>query len=58
MDDDYNYIMFEFNMNYTIESVRNGYQEIKKKESENLSDELLAELGYSDADILNKHNIT
>lgn len=45
-------------MNYTIESVRNGYQEIKKKESENLSDELLAELGYSDADILNKHNIT
>lgn len=57
MDDDYNYIMFEFNMNYTVESVRHGYQEIKKKESENASDELLAELGYSDADILNKHDI-
>lgn len=57
MDDDYQYIMFEFNMNYTVESVRHGYQEMKKKESENVSDDLLAKLGYTDADILNKHSI-
>lgn len=56
-DDDYQYILFEFNMNYTPEGVRNGYHEIKKKEKENASDDLLMELGYTDSDILNKHDI-
>lgn len=53
MDNDWNYIVFEFNMNYTMESVRNGYLEAKKKEKESEVDiDLMRELGFSDADIL------
>lgn len=58
MDDTWNYIVFQFIMNYTEESIRHGYLEAKKKNADNADDELLAELGYSDEDILNKHDIT
>lgn len=57
MDDDWNYIVFQFIMNYTEESIRHGYLDAKNKRSQNASDELLAKLGYSDADILNKHDL-
>lgn len=53
MDDDYHYIVFEFNMNYTIESVRHGYLESKKQKKESeVDDDLMRKLGYSDSDIL------
>lgn len=45
-------------MNYTVDSIRNGYKETKKKNEENDNDDILAELGYSDEDILNKHDLT
>lgn len=54
MDDDYNYIIFEFQMNYTIESIRHGYIENRKKQNDRVKDELLKKLGYSDSDILNR----
>lgn len=53
MDDDYNYIIFEFQMNYTADSIRAGYYKIKKDKENKASDELLHQLGYSDQDILN-----
>lgn len=58
IDEDYTYILFEFNMNFTIDSIRSGYNENKKKQTENDNDDILAELGYSDEDILNKHDLT
>lgn len=54
MDSDYDYIMFEFNMNYSVDSVRSAYHEAKQKEAERASDDLLRKLGYSDSDILNR----
>lgn len=54
MDDDYNYIMFEFQMNYTVDSIRNGYIKVQKEKENKASDDLLHKLGYSDKDILNK----
>lgn len=54
MDDDYNYIIFEFQMNYTIDSVRHGYIENQKKQKERVQDDLLRKLGYSDSDILKR----
>lgn len=56
MDNDYNYIMFEFNMNYSIESVRNGYIKGKKAKSERVSDDILLRLGYTDKDLLNRRD--
>lgn len=53
MDDDYNYIMFEFQMNYTVDSIRNGYIKVQKEKENKASDDLLHKLGYSDKDILN-----
>lgn len=54
IDDDYNYIIFQFQMNYTADSFRKGYFEDMKEKESKASDELLRELGYSDSDILNK----
>lgn len=56
MDDDWNWIIHEFNMNYTDESIRNGYQEEKKKEAQKVDNDLMRELGYTDEDILNKRD--
>ena len=54
MDEDYQYIMFEFNMNYTVEGVRHGYLKHKEEKNKIPTDELMAELGYSDEDVLNR----
>lgn len=56
MDRDYNYIMYEFNMNYSLESLRRGYLKAKKEEKERVSDDVLRSLGYSDSDILKRND--
>lgn len=50
IDDDLNYILFEFIMNFTTESVRSVYWE--NKNNKPVSDDILRELGYDDDDIL------
>lgn len=57
MDDDYDFIIYEFMMNYSVESIRNGYWERKKKESQKVDNDLLLELGYNDDDLLNKREL-
>lgn len=52
MDDDWNFIIYEFQMNYTADSIRHGYYEQKKQKEQKASDDLLRKLGYSDTDIL------
>ncbi len=56
MDRDYNYIMYEFNMNYSLESLRRGYLKSQKEEKERVSDDVLRSLGYSDSDILKRND--
>ncbi len=56
MDRDYNYIMYEFNMNYSLESLRRGYLKAQKEEKERVSDDVLRSLGYSDSDILKRND--
>lgn len=46
-DCDFNYIIFEYMMNYSVDSLRMSYHQAKKKEKERPSDDLLLELGYS-----------
>lgn len=50
-DWDYNYIVFEYFMNYSLESLRTSYHKAKKQEQERVSDDLLLELGYSMDDV-------
>lgn len=50
-DCDFNYIVFEYLMNYSVDSLRMSYHQAKKKEKERASDDLLLELGYSVEDI-------
>lgn len=50
IDDDFNYIVFEFCMNFSLESVRSAYFENKKNKP--VSENILRELGYDDDDIL------
>lgn len=54
IDDDYNYILWEYHMNFSLESLRNGYQELKEKKNSQVTDDILLELGYGDSDILNR----
>lgn len=54
IDDDYNYIINEINMNYTSESLRKYYQKKKEEEKKVVSNEDLLLLGYTEQDILNK----
>lgn len=53
IDDDLNYILFEFNMNYTVDSVRSVYHENRNN---TVSDDILRELGYDDEDIMRCHD--
>lgn len=53
-DCDYNHIVFEYMMNYSVDSLRMSYHEAKKKEKERISDDLLLELGYSFEDVLRR----
>lgn len=43
MDADWNYIINEFNMNFTVDSFRSAYQKLK---SEKVDADVLEELGY------------
>ena len=51
-DENYNFLLYDFAMNYSLDSLRTGYQEWKKKEQAQIDDDLLRELGYSEEDIL------
>lgn len=51
-DDEWLHIIYEFAMNYSVDSLRKGYFENQKAEKEKASNELLRNLGYSESDIL------
>lgn len=53
-DDDWEFIVFEFNMNYSVDSMRSAYQEAIKKEKSHVDDDLLISLGYTDKDLLER----
>lgn len=53
-DYDYNHLVFEFIMNYSVDSLRHAYHEGKKKDRERVSDDLLLELGYSVDDVMRR----
>ena len=50
-DTDWAYIIYEFAMNYSIESLRSGYQAQKEKEKQSVDNDLLRQLGYSEDSI-------
>lgn len=52
-DEDWNYIVFEFSMNFTVDSVRSAYWKSKEEQNKFVDKEMLRELGYNDEDILN-----
>lgn len=52
IDDDWHYIVYEFNMNYTEDMLREGYHEMKQKAEQIPDDDILRELGYTDEDLL------
>lgn len=52
MDDDWQNIIFEIQMNITRESFAKFYHDEKKKKASQVSDDVMRKLGYSDADIL------
>jgi len=41
-------------MNYSVESLRKGYQDNLKKEAEKVDDDVLRKLGYSETSIRNR----
>lgn len=53
-DGDWEYIIYEINMNYTIDSLRQGYAEMRKKQSNYVSNDVLRAAGYSEEDIANR----
>lgn len=50
-DDDWNYIIYEFAMNYNLETFRRFYGDMKKKEKEKVDAEKMRKLGYSEEQI-------
>lgn len=53
LDDNFLDFFFEFANTYTVESVLHGYASQKEAKSKEVTKEELAELGYTDEDILN-----
>ena len=51
-DKDWEYIMFEYAMNFSLGSIREGYRQCKQKKAQEVDDNTLRELGYSEEDIL------
>lgn len=51
----YYYIWFEFLMNYDKLGIRDAYQKQKEKKRQEVDDDTLRELGYSEEDILKSH---
>lgn len=54
-DEDLEFLLYDFAMNYSIDSLRKGYFDWKKKIESEVDDDLLRELGYSEDDILMNH---
>ena len=50
-DDDWTYIMFQYAMNYSLKTLKDGYREYKQKQAQAVSAEDLRMLGYSEEDI-------
>lgn len=55
MDDDWCYIIFEFVMNYSIDSFRTSYAKNKEDESKKVKADTLRKLGYSEEQIKKSH---
>ena len=53
-DDDWTFLIYEINMNFTVDSVRAGYEKQKKKEKEYVESDMLRMAGYTEEDILNR----
>lgn len=53
-DSDWEYIVFEFAMNFTLDGVRAAYQKQKEQEANYVDDETLRKLGYSEEAIMNR----
>lgn len=51
VDGDFCFILFEFIMNYTTESLRAAYHNQKKLNDNKVNSETLRKLGYSEEDI-------
>lgn len=54
-DDDWNYIVFEFSMNFTLDSIRTAYFKEKEEKEKMLDNDTLRALGYTDEDLLKAH---
>lgn len=54
-DELWSFVVYEFNMNYTIENFRKSYANYIKKQETKVSDDLLRTLGYSEEDILKNY---
>lgn len=55
-DSDWSFIVYEFTMNYSIDSLRQAYREYLKKENEKVNNEMLRKLGYSEESISKRKN--
>lgn len=51
-DEDLDFLLYDFAMNYSIDSLRTGYNKWMENENSKVDDDLLRELGYSEEDIL------
>ncbi len=50
-DEFYNFMLYDFVMNYSLENMRQGYGDILEKRNNKIDNELLRKLGYSEEDI-------
>lgn len=51
MDDDWCYLIFEFAMNYTTESIRYSYHKQKENDGKKVNADVLRKLGYTEEQI-------
>lgn len=50
-DNDWQYIMFEYAMNYSLSGIKKSYWEYKQKKAQAVDADTLRKLGYSEEDI-------
>lgn len=50
-DEFYNFMLYDFVMNYSLETMRQGYVDTLEKKNNKIDNELLRKLGYSEEDI-------
>lgn len=53
-DADWEFIVFEYAMNFSLEELKDGYRKHKREESAKVDAETLRMLGYSEDAILNR----